>query len=263
MQREDREKYQAYGVSALLHIVLFLVLAVTGFFVQLEAKKPPVDVTVYDLTELGGGGYAGGAAPVAASAGETASADAVVVEETRENLPEIAEEYTKEPEKQKQYVETHKTAATPPTAFGGAHSTGASTGTGGSGSGTGQGSGSGHGTGVGSGTGTGSGHGTGSGSGDGAADRHVPKTPPQFLGGAEPKYPADLWEADIGGTVVLSLTVGADGSVSNISVASSSGYAAFDKAARKAAGTYRFSPAKNAYGEPVVCIITKRVIFEP
>ncbi|MEE1307119.1 MAG: energy transducer TonB, partial [Anaerovibrio sp.] len=86
---------------------------------------------------------------------------------------------------------------------------------------------------------------------------------PKFLGGNEPRYPRDLQEQGIGGTVLLRLTVTADGSVASVEIAGSSGYAALDNAAVKAAYSYSFAAARNVYDEPVTCIISKRVVFNP
>ena len=67
----------------------------------------------------------------------------------------------------------------------------------------------------------------------------------------------------MGGTVVLRLTVSADGTVTNVDIAGSSGISQLDKAAVKAAYTYSFAPARNVYDEPVMCIMNKKVVFVP
>ena len=89
------------------------------------------------------------------------------------------------------------------------------------------------------------------------------KVPPRFLGGSNPVYPEDLQDQGIGGTVVLRLTVSADGTVTNVDIAGSSGISQLDKAAVKAAYTYSFAAARNVYDEPVMCIMNKKVVFVP
>ncbi|MGM9541037.1 energy transducer TonB [Anaerovibrio sp.] len=269
MTQEQRDKFHAYGASALFHIVVFVLVALTGIFAQAaQEKRPVVDVTVYDMAADSGGSGGGGSPALPPAADMPPAIDAVALPAETVKLPEIAEEYTKEPEKQQAYRETHRTAETPRQVFGAAAAdvSGTASGIGrGSGDGTGSGAGEGAGTGEGSGTGNGSGNGTGDGSGSGrdeaAAKR--PKTPPQFLGGKEPRYPRDLQEQGIGGTVLLRLTVTAEGSVAGVEIAGSSGYPALDTAAVKAAYSYSFAAARNIYDEPVMCIITKRIVFNP
>lgn len=276
MTQEQKDKYHAYGISAVFHIIVFILVALTGIFAQAaQEKRPAVDVTVYDMAADNGGGGGGGSPAPAPAAELPQSADAVVLPVETAKLPEIAEEYTKDPEKQQEYREIHKTADTPEQAFGtvgdnAMNSTASASGQGGEGGhGTGDGSGdsNGNGAGIGTGMGTGSGSGDGIGNGHGqgrdeaAAKR--PKTPPRFLGGSEPRYPADLQEQGIGGTVLLRLTVTDDGRVASVEIAASSGYEALDNAAVRAAYSYSFAAARNVYDEPVMCIISKRIVFNP
>lgn len=273
MTQEQKDKYHAYGISAIFHIIVFMLVALTGIFAQAaQEKKPAVDVTVYDMAADNGGG-GGGGSPAQAPAAELPQAiDAVALPAETAKLPEIAEEYTKEPEKQQEYREIHRTAETPRQVFGTVAASPAASGAAssiGHGNGSGTGNGSGNGTGTGSGDGSGSGNGSGEGNGDGSgygrdeAAAKRPKTPPKFLGGNEPRYPRDLQEQGIGGTVLLRLTVTAEGSVSSVEVAGSSGYSDLDNAAVKAAYSYSFAAARNVYDEPVTCIISKRVVFNP
>ena len=114
MTQEQKDKYHAYGISAIFHIIVFMLVALTGIFAQAaQEKKPAVDVTVYDMAADNGGG-GGGGSPAPAPAAELPQAiDAVALPAETAKLPEIAEEYTKEPEKQQEYREIHKTAETP------------------------------------------------------------------------------------------------------------------------------------------------------
>lgn len=77
------------------------------------------------------------------------------------------------------------------------------------------------------------------------------KTPARLISGASPEYPSDLEGSGTQGQVGLAILVSAAGGVENVSVESSSGNGELDRAAIAAAHTYRFSPARNVYDEPV------------
>ena len=261
MIQGQKDKYKAYSISAVLHLIIFVIICLTGLFTRVSPEVPHnIDVDIYEAVDLSDGGGGGGASPPAVDSPIDSGVEAVTFKVETEKLPEIAEEYTKEPEKQQQYRQEHQ--AENVSAKGGSRGV---TSLGGVGSGTGQGIGQGFGHGSGSGTGNGdgagSGNGTGSGRDEGAAK--VAKVPPRFLGGSNPVYPEDLQDQGIGGTVVLRLTVSADGTVTNVDIAGSSGISQLDKAAVKAAYTYSFAPARNVYDEPVMCIMNKKVVFVP
>jgi protein TonB len=76
----------------------------------------------------------------------------------------------------------------------------------------------------------------------------------------DPVYPAQARQQGIEGTVVLKLTVAADGRPTNVTVNRSSGSAALDEAAVEHVRKARFSPALKD-GEPVAMTITFRVRF--
>ncbi|WP_437502729.1 TonB-dependent siderophore myxochelin receptor MxcH [Sorangium sp. So ce1099] len=78
---------------------------------------------------------------------------------------------------------------------------------------------------------------------------------PRLLEGAEATYPEDAAARRIEATVVLRLTVGADGTVKDAEVVASAG-GGFDEAARVAALRLRFAPATRD-GRPV----TSRILF--
>lgn len=121
---------------------------------------------------------------------------------------------------------------------------GAGTGTAGSGEGNGS-SGAGSGTGEGTGTGTGGGSGDGSGdeSGEGSDNTVHDVGSLLPLHTVAPVYPERLRKRGIEGqTVVCRLVVERDGSVSSVSVVSSSGYGAMDRAAVNALYQWTFSP---------------------
>lgn len=261
MIQGQKYKYKAYSISAVLHLIIFVIICLTGLFTRVSHEVPHnIDVDIYEAVDLSDGGGGVGASPPAVDSPIDSGGEAVTFNVETEKLPEIAEEYTKEPEKQQQYRQEHqdenvsaKGGSSGVTSLGGVGS--------GTGQGVGQGSGHGNGSGTGNGDGAGSGNGTGSGRDEGAAK--VAKVPPRFLGGSNPVYPEDLQDQGIGGTVVLRLTVSADGTVTNVDIAGSSGISQLDKAAVKAAYTYSFAPARNVYDEPVMCIMNKKVVFVP
>lgn len=263
MIQGQKDKYKAYSISAVLHLIIFVIICLTGLFTRVSSEVPHnIDVDIYEAVDLSDGGGGGGASPPAVDSPIDSGVEAVTFNVETEKLLEIAEEYTKEPEKQQQYRQEHQ--AENVSAKG---SNGGVASLGGAGSGTGQGigqgSGNGSGSGTGNGDGAGSGNGTGHGSGRDEGAAKVAKVPPRFLGGSNPVYPEDLQDQGIGGTVVLRLTVSADGTVTNVDIAGSSGISQLDKAAVKAAYTYSFAPARNVYDEPVMCIMNKKVVFVP
>lgn len=272
----DREKWAAWGASFALHILLFGVLAFFGVFSLFQPSSDnlqTVEVALYDA-DAGGGGEP---APSAGGSAEGAGVDISLPSDA--DLPAIHEDYTKSPEKQEEYRQKHQQKTDSSAEDGKKNSPDAKALTDGKDSGSGQekqgtqGTG-GNGNSSAPNAGNGSG-GNGSGGGDGSKDSKEagngrdaaaaqrPKTPPQLLQSQNPRYPRDLEDQGIGGTVLLSLLVGSDGSVQSVSVAASSGYAALDAAAVDAGYGYRFLPARNVYDEPVACRISKRIIFQP
>lgn len=251
MVQGQKDKYKAYSISAVLHLIIFVIICLTGLFTRVSPEVPHnIDVDIYEAVDLSDGGGGGGASPPSVDSPIDSGGEAVTFNVETKKLPEIAEEYTKEPEKQQQYRQEHQAENVSDKG-----SNGGVASLGGAGSGTGQG--------IGQGYGNGSGNGTGHGSGRDEGAAKVAKVPPRFLGGSNPVYPEDLQDQGIGGTVVLRLTVSADGTVTNVDIAGSSGISQLDKAAVKAAYTYSFAPARNVYDEPVMCIMNKKVVFVP
>lgn len=263
MVQGQKDKYKAYSISAVLHLIIFVIICLTGLFTRVSSEVPHnIDVDIYEAVDLSDGGGGGGASPPSVDSPIDSGGEAVTFNVETKKLPEIAEEYTKEPEKQQQYRQEHQAENVSDKGSNGGVASlgGAGSGTG---QGIGQGSGNGSGSGTGNGDGAGSGNGTGHGSGRDEGAAKVAKVPPRFLGGSNPVYPEDLQDQGIGGTVVLRLTVSADGTVTNVDIAGSSGISQLDKAAVKAAYTYSFAPARNVYDEPVMCIMNKKVVFVP
>ena len=113
---------------------------------------------------------------------------------------------------------------------------------------------------AGSGTGTGTGTGTGSGSGSGEG-RGVPVKPPRLLREVAPVYPASARNSGATGVVTVRILVGADGSVEDVTVVGSSGNGAMDNSVVTAVNKWRFSPAKDKYGQNARCRVTRAVSF--
>lgn len=274
MIQRQKDKYTSYGISIVVHVLIFTAICFTGLFAKVSSDAPhDIDVDIYEIAQEAGGGGGGSTDSPAMEA--EAGIDDIAFSVENEKLPEIAEEYTKEPEKQQQYRQEHHAAEaavkSDNTSAGKAENSGAVTGQGGTGSGTGDGNGQGAGTGNGAGEGSGSGNGNGSTNGDGTGSGNgrdeesakVAKVPPVFLGGRNPVYPQDLQDQGIGGTVVLRLTVSSSGTVTDVDIAGSSGISQLDRAAVQAAYSYSFAPARNVYDEPVACIVNKKVVFVP
>lgn len=72
----------------------------------------------------------------------------------------------------------------------------------------------------------------------------VPGEPPGFVDHVEPLYPRNARLAGVEGVVRLRLRVGADGTLSRVVVAASSGDAALDRAAVEAASASTYRPAR-------------------
>lgn len=77
-----------------------------------------------------------------------------------------------------------------------------------------------------------------------------------------PSYPPEALRVGEGGTVVLSVEVGADGRPGNIEFARRSGSRELDRAAREAVAKWRFEPAMRD-GEAVASTVEVPVEFSP
>jgi protein TonB len=84
--------------------------------------------------------------------------------------------------------------------------------------------------------------------------------PPKVLNWTDPPYPEQARQQGVEGTVVLQLTVGADGLPGNVRVSRSSGHAALDEAAIAHVRRARFSSALKD-GRAVPMPMTFRVKF--
>lgn len=244
-----REQAVAWGISLLVHAALLLLLAAAGVFrlgAADEQAQEPVDIVMADPSTPGGTG-----ATHPTGGGQTSSISLPASAELGA-LPEIGEDYTRDPSRREAYRAAHQTAAdaaaekTRPaapsasakSAAEAAGAQGNTVGAAGRTSGTG-------GTGGASGTGSpgGAGGGTGDGGpGNGARTDDAGGEPAAAVCTyrAEPQYPPSLIDEEAQGSVTLLLAIGRDNTVTGVTVLSSSGYRAMDQAAISAAHQCRF-----------------------
>ncbi|WP_418597311.1 energy transducer TonB [Phascolarctobacterium succinatutens] len=230
MKDEQKRFGKGFAVALAVHLVLAAGLGIFGYrFVH----TPP---EILEVSLEGGGG------------GAEAQEEEIEQEEQQEeplvqSLEDIIDQKLK-PKPQKKVVRKKATAAPGPKAPAGNPA--------GSGTGTGTG------TGTGSGSGSGSGNGSGNGSGEGSG---VPVKPPRLLREVAPVYPASARNSGATGVVTVRILVGADGSVEDVTVVGSSGNGAMDNSVVTAVNKWRFSPAKDKYGQNARCRVTRAVSF--
>ena len=232
MKDEQKRFGKGFAVALAVHLILAAGLGIFGYrFVH----TPP---EILEVSLEGGGGGA-----------ETQEEEIEQEEQQEEpiiqSLEDIIDQKLK-PKPQKKVVRKKATAAPGPKAPAGNPA----------GNGTGTGTGSGTGSGNGSGNGNGSGSGSGSGEGLG-----VPVKPPRLLREVAPVYPASARNSGATGVVTVRILVGADGSVEDVTVVGSSGNGAMDNSVVTAVNKWRFSPAKDKYGQNARCRVTRAVSF--
>ena len=228
MKDEQKRFGKGFAVALAVHLAAGL-----GIFGYRFVHTPP---EILEVSLEGGGG------------GAEAQEEEIEQEEQQEepiiqSLEDIIDQKLK-PKPQKKVVRKKATAAPGPKAPAGNPA--------GSGTGTGTG------TGTGSGSGSGSGNGSGNGSGEG---RGVPVKPPRLLREVAPVYPASARNSGATGVVTVRILVGADGSVEDVTVVGSSGNGAMDNSVVTAVNKWRFSPAKDKYGQNARCRVTRAVSF--
>ena len=228
MKDEQKRFGKGFAVALAVHLVLAAGLGIFGYrFVH----TPP---EILEVSLEGGGG------------GAEAQEEEIEQEKQQEepiiqSLEDIIDQKLK-PKPQKKIVKKKATAAPGPKAP----------------AGNGTGTGTGSGTGSGNGSGNGNGSGSGSGSGEG---RGVPVKPPRLLREVAPVYPASARNSGATGVVTVRILVGADGSVEDVTVVGSSGNGAMDNSVVTAVNKWRFSPAKDKYGQNARCRVTRAVSF--
>lgn len=230
MKDEQKRFGKGFAVALAVHLVLAAGLGIFGYrFVH----TPP---EILEVSLEGGGG------------GAEAQEEEIEQEEQQEeplvqSLEDIIDQKLK-PKPQKKVVRKKATAAPGPKAP--------------AGNPAGNGTGTGTGTGTGSGSGSGSGNGSGNGSGEGSG---VLVKPPRLLREVAPVYPASARNSGATGVVTVRILVGADGSVEDVTVVGSSGNGAMDNSVVTAVNKWRFSPAKDKYGQNARCRVTRAVSF--
>ena len=234
---------KAYIVSAAVHFVIFLLLAV-GLAVVVAEKEQQVyeiDLQASDFSQ-GSGHEGGGSAenlfPEPLKAEEVAKR----VETVQQTIPPVTptEAVVPTPDAVTVPQAASQTAAPSSDAAPAAASSGSASGSGeGSGSGSGSGSGTGSGDGKGDGQGVGSGSGAGQGSGDGnvSGTGSAPFDTNGFWAAvnANKEYPYMAMKRRLEGTTTIVTTISSSGAITSVSIASSSGHGVLDDAAVAAA----------------------------
>lgn len=228
MKDEQKRFGKGFAVALAVHLVLAAGLGIFGY----RFVHTPPEILEVSL-ESGGGG--------AEAQEEEIEQEKQQEEPLVQSLEDIIDQKLK-PKPQKKVVRKKATAASGPKAPAGNPA--------------------GNGTGTGTGSGTGSGNGSGNGSGSGSGEgRGVPVKPPRLLREVAPVYPASARNSGATGVVTVRILVGADGSVENVTVVGSSGNGAMDNSVVTAVNKWRFSPAKDKYGQNARCRVTRAVSF--
>lgn len=230
MKDEQKRFGKGFAVALAVHLILAAGLGIFGY----RFVHTPPEILEVSL-ESGGGG--------AEAQEEEIEQEEQQEEPIIQSLEDIIDQKLK-PKPQKKVVRKKATTAPGPKAPAG-NPVGSGTGTG-------------TGTGTGSGSGSGSGSGNGNGSGEG---RGVPVKPPRLLREVAPVYPASARNSGATGVVTVRILVGADGSVEDVTVVGSSGNGAMDNSVVTAVNKWRFSPAKDKYGQNARCRVTRAVSF--
>ena len=234
---------KAYIVSAAVHFVIFLLLAV-GLAVVVAEKEQQVyeiDLQASDFSQ-GSGHEGGGSAENLFPEPLKAEDVAKRVETVQQTVPPITPTDAVVPTSDAVTVPqaASETSASSSTSAPSSASSGSASGSGeGSGSGSGSGSGTGSGDGKGDGQGVGSGSGAGQGSGDGnvSGTGSAPFDTNGFWAAvnANKEYPYMAMKRRLEGTTTIVTTISASGAITSVSVASSSGHGMLDDAAVAAA----------------------------
>jgi len=87
-------------------------------------------------------------------------------------------------------------------------------------------------------------------------------TAPEYLGGEKPPYPKRAERNGWEGTVVLNLSINANGEVEKVGIAKTSGYELLDQQARASVSAWRFKPARRN-GIAIAVAVQQPIIFRP
>lgn len=245
MKKLDRRWSIGIGVAVGFHIFLAALIGIFGMRYMEEVPEQILEVSI-------GGGGGGSSSRVGTDQGAKSVQDSF--SSFMKSIDDIVDPNKVIKEEQKpQQVESKRDKTEPSVSKPAGGSSEVKSGSG---------SGSGEGAGKGSGSGSGEGTGVGSGSGDGVGDgKGVAVTPPRVLKKVDPRYPPIAKKNDIEGTVYVKILVDKSGKVENAYVSRSSGNGALDEAAVEAAYKWKFTPAKDKYGENSRCYITMPIRF--
>ena len=255
---------KAYIVSAVIHLVIFLLLAIGLAVVVAEKEQQTYEIDLQASDFSQGSGHAGGGGGSESLFPEPLKAEEVAkrVETVQQTMPTahpVSE--TVAPVQDAVSPPTQSSASTPSAASSTGTSTGGEPGSGsgsGGGNGSGAGTGSGDGTGDGQGVGEGSGAGQGSGNGNVSGTGNVPFDKEGFWAAvnAKKEYPYMAVKRQIEGTTTIITTISASGVITNVSVASSSGNSLLDEAAVNAAYAVGTFPNPTGAALPVTTKIS-------
>ncbi len=223
MPTESRGELAGWGISALLHVVIFLVVAATGLFAAVSSYSHPVDVDIYDLAEAQPQEESNRDPEAEALAPEPEISEVIIPDSTLKEEPRNEEE-KKEKQEKKEAREGQKEA---PKAAGNPTP-----------------------------------EGTPKPVRDASKEKVVAKIP-VLLSRGPAVYPESLRAQKAAGSVQVAYVVGADGSVQGPSVSASSGYPELDAAALAAIQTFYYEPGRNGYDEPVAVRGTYTFHFHP
>lgn len=245
---------KAYIVSAAIHVVIFLLLAVglAAVVAKQEQQVYEIDLQASDFSQ-GSGHEGGGSAESLFPEPLKAEEVAKRVETVQQTVPVTASDAAIPAQDAVTVPQASSPAASAvDSSAPSAASTGSSSG---SGDGGGSGTGTGSGTGNGSGDGTGDGQGTGAGQGTGDANVSGTGSAPFDTNGfwaavnANKEYPYMALKRHLEGTTKITTTISASGAITNVSVSSSSGHSVLDEAAVAAA--YAVGSYPNPTGKTV------------
>lgn len=214
---KGRLKFSFAG-SLIFHIFLVILLAFAGIFSTNKVDNKIVEVAIF------GGGGGGGLKPNEVAADGKVQAAEQAVKQTE--LGNIVDQITEK------YEQNYRSASSDSINNNVQQSSSSAGANAAENTGTGSGYGSGQGAGAGSGSGVGQGSGDGAGMGAGTGNiTETPSVPPRLVSHREPVYPSTARRAGIEGTTMLRLLIGADGSVEEVLVTTSSGSEDLDDAA--------------------------------
>ncbi len=249
---------KAYIVSAAIHVVIFLLLAVglAAVVAKQEQQVYEIDLQASDFSQ-GSGHEGGGSAESLFPEPLKAEDVAKRVETVQQTVPMTASDAAIPAQDAVTVSQASSPAASAADSSApSAASTSSSSGSGdGGGSGTGTGSGAGNGSG--DGTGDDQGKGTGTGAGQGTGDANVSGTgsAPFDVAGfraavdANKEYPYMALKRHLEGTTTITTTISASGAITSVSVSSPSGHSVLDEAAVAAA--YAVGSYPNPTGKTV------------